>query len=194
MIQQLQLGTDTRSPHSSIDIDALGLQLPSRVLEYWDRSVATVAMSPNPPRSRVRSTRALVGLEVTDRYGDRVGRIEKIMRDPSSGRIAYAIVSPVRPLAYAGLRFPIPWEALRPREEGDGLWLDIEWRDLEAAPAFHSDDWPDMSDRCWSSEVHAYYGLGPYWAPAAFAGGFRVRPRLSRSALVKHRRRSDSTL
>ena len=112
----------------------------------------------------VRSVRTLIGLEVTDPHGDRLGRIEKIMLDAPAGRIAYGIASFFGALEHAGKLFAIPWEALRPCEENGTLRLDIDRSDLEGAPSFHRDEWPDMSNRRWSAEVHAYYGLGPYWA------------------------------
>lgn len=112
----------------------------------------------------IRSARALIGLEVTDPHGDRLGRIEEIILDPPAGRIAYGIASFFGALAYAGKLFAIPWEALRPCGKAGNLTLDIDPADLEGAPSFDRNDWPDMSNRRWSAEVHAYYGLGPYWA------------------------------
>jgi hypothetical protein len=35
--------------------------------------------------------------------------------------------------------------------------LDVEKERLESAPGFDKDNWPDMADESWNSQINAYY-------------------------------------
>ena len=43
------------------------------------------------------------------------------------------------------------------------LPLDVDKKRLGSAPGFDKDNWPDMTDTSWGSEVFTYYGATPYW-------------------------------
>jgi hypothetical protein len=41
--------------------------------------------------------------------------------------------------------------------------LNADKRFLENAPGFDKDNWPDMADAAWRSNLYRYYKVEPYW-------------------------------
>ena len=41
--------------------------------------------------------------------------------------------------------------------------MNIEKERLQNAPDFDTDNWPDMADPSWGSQLHSHYGYKPYW-------------------------------
>ena len=111
----------------------------------------------------VRSADELLAIEVVDSDGERLGRLSEIMLDVPAGRIAYGVLTPYDSADVPGRLHAIPWELLRSCERAGMLRLDADREVLWSAPSFEPDEWPDMSDRRWSAELHAHYGLVPYW-------------------------------
>ena len=95
--------------------------------------------------------------------GDDLGKLDEIMIDIPSGKIAYAVVSFGGVLRMGNKLFAIPWSALRVDEDEKCFILDVQKETLESAPGFDKDNWPDMADNTWGSEVYRYYGETPYW-------------------------------
>jgi len=59
--------------------------------------------------------------------------------------------------------FAIPWDALRVDEDQKCFILDVDRSTLENAPGFDKDNWPDMADVSWGTQIHSYYRRKPYW-------------------------------
>ena len=118
--------------------------------------------TPTPTR-RVLSAGALAGDSVRNRAGDDLGTIEEIMLDLEEGRIAYAVLSFGGFLGIGDKLFAVPWEALELNTAEHGFILDVDKQTLQNAPGFDKDNWPDMADLAWASQVHAHYGQDPYW-------------------------------
>ena len=96
---------------------------------------------------------ALNGDCVRDSAGDDVGRIEGVMLDGRRERIMYAILS----LEGNPKLFAVPWSVLRLNPDEACVFLDIPREHLEAAPGFHRDSWPSITDPVWRDEVDTYY-------------------------------------
>ena len=85
------------------------------------------------------------------------------MIDLRSGRIAYAVLSFGGILGMGDKLFAIPWSALTLDTVDHKFILNAGKQSLEAAPGFDKDNWPDMADHAWGSEVFTYYDATPYW-------------------------------
>lgn len=106
----------------------------------------------------------MIGTEVDNPQGENLGKIEEIVIDPADNRVAYAVLSFGGFLGLGEKYFAIPWNALQHKgEDGETMVLDVDKERLENAPGFNKNDWPDMANRSWGKEIHAYYGLQPYW-------------------------------
>ncbi len=112
---------------------------------------------------RVLSTSTLVGDDVRNPAGDDLGKIEEIMIDTNSGRVAYAVLSFGGFLGMGDKLFAIPWEALRLDQEHEHFVLNVDKETLEEAPGFDKNNWPEFADRTWGAQIHSYYGYDPYW-------------------------------
>jgi len=112
---------------------------------------------------RVLSASTLAGDKVRNQAGEDLGKIDELMIDIPSGRVAYAVMSVGGVLGMGGKLFAIPWNALQVDEDEKCFMLNADKERLKNAPGFDKDNWPDMADTVWGSEVYSYYGTTPYW-------------------------------
>jgi sporulation protein YlmC with PRC-barrel domain len=112
---------------------------------------------------RVMSAGTLAGDRVRNSQGDDLGTIEEIMLDVTTGRVAYAVLSFGGFLGIGDKLFAIPWEALELNEAEHEFLLDVDRQQLESAPGFDKNNWPDMADPSWGAMIHSHYGRTPYW-------------------------------
>jgi surface antigen len=59
--------------------------------------------------------------------------------------------------------FAIPWSALRLDEDRKAFVLDVDKKTLETAPGFDKDNWPDLNETGYRSQVYAFYNVKPDW-------------------------------
>jgi hypothetical protein len=57
----------------------------------------------------------------------------------------------------------VPWSALQLDEDEKCFILNVDKQTLEKAPGFDKNNWPDMADTSWATEVYQYFGARPYW-------------------------------
>jgi sporulation protein YlmC with PRC-barrel domain len=114
-------------------------------------------------RRRVLSAGTLAGDRVRNTAGEDLGKVEEIMIDLSSGRVAYVVLSFGGFLGIGDKLFAMPWDALRVDEGEHQFILDVDKQTLENAPGFDKDNWPDMADPAFGASIHQHYGRTPYW-------------------------------
>jgi len=112
---------------------------------------------------RVLSASTLAGDHVRNPEGEDLGKVEEIMLDVATGRVAYAVLSFGGFLGMGSKLFALPWEALTLDEDNHEFVLNVSKQKLENAPGFDKDNWPDMADTSWGSTIYSYYGKEPYW-------------------------------
>jgi sporulation protein YlmC with PRC-barrel domain len=114
-------------------------------------------------RRRVLSAGTLAGDRVRNAAGEDLGKVEEIMIDLASGRVAYVVLSFGGFLGIGDKLFAVPWQALRIDEGEHEFVLDVDRNTLENAPGFDKDNWPDMADPSFGAAIHQHYGRTPYW-------------------------------
>jgi sporulation protein YlmC with PRC-barrel domain len=109
----------------------------------------------------------LMGTAVENPQGEHLGTIKDVVLDLATGRSAYVILGFGGFLGRHEKYCAIPWTALMPKAGTkaavDRFVLNIDKDELKNAPGFDRNTWPDMDDHQWGAQVHAYYGLPPYW-------------------------------
>src|SRR5438034_10935183 len=115
------------------------------------------------PGPEVMDAKTLIGDSVVNASAEKLGKIEAIMLDVTTGRVAYAVLSFGGFLGIGAKLFAIPWSALTLDAGPKRFVLDVSKERLEAAPGFDKDHWPTMADRTWAAQVHEYYDVQPYW-------------------------------
>ncbi|HEY1336879.1 MAG TPA: PRC-barrel domain-containing protein [Bryobacteraceae bacterium] len=111
---------------------------------------------------RVMSAGTLAGDRVRNSAGEDLGKIEEIMLDVPTGRVAYAVLSFGGFLGMGNKLFAVPWQALTLNERDHEFILNVDKRQLENAPGFDKDNWPDMADPNWGAQIHRFYGTQSY--------------------------------
>jgi sporulation protein YlmC with PRC-barrel domain len=123
---------------------------------------------------RVLSASTLAGDHVRNPAGEDLGKLEEIMLDVPTGRIAYAVLSFGGFLGMGNKLFAVPWDALTLDEDKKEFVLNVDKQKLENAPGFDKDNWPDMANKTWGATIYTYYGKQPYWDSTS---GRTERPR-----------------
>src|SRR5262245_20314178 len=82
----------------------------------------------------------------TDVYGagdEAIGKIDHLLIEKISGRVAYAVMSFGGFLGLAHSHYPIPWSALKYDTNLQGYLTGITEAQLKDAPEFSDDSWSD---------------------------------------------------
>ena len=118
------------------------------------------------PEKRFRtvlSASTLAGDPVRNAAGEDLGKIDEIMIDIPTGKVAYAVLSFGGFLGMGDKLFAVPWSALKVDEDEKCFVLNVDKRKIEKAPGFDKNNWPDMSDPNFGTQVSDYYQVRPYW-------------------------------
>jgi sporulation protein YlmC with PRC-barrel domain len=116
-----------------------------------------------PSEPRVLAADTLTGDKVVNLQNEDLGKIEHLMIDLGTGRIAYAVLSFGGFLGMGDKLFAIPWSALTVDTLEKRFILQVDKELLKLAPGFDKEQWPNMADRAWGTQVFKYYGAKPYW-------------------------------
>ena len=116
---------------------------------------------------RVLSSSSICKDSVRNAAGENLGKIEDLMIDLNTGRIAFAVLSFGGFLKMGNKLFAIPWEALKIDAVKKEFILNANKNQLEQATGFDKDNWPDMADPTFGSTLYHHYGFKPYWEDAA---------------------------
>ncbi|MCO8311783.1 PRC-barrel domain-containing protein [Pseudomonas mandelii] len=104
----------------------------------------------------------LIGNDVYNHNEEDLGDIKEIMLDVRSGRVSYAVLSFGGFLTMGEKLFAVPWNALTLDTVNKRFVLNVEKERLENAPGFDKDNWPNMADETWATEIHSFYGTKPF--------------------------------
>jgi sporulation protein YlmC with PRC-barrel domain len=105
-------------------------------------------------RPKNMPAKSIIGRHVVNDWGIELGRIEDLAVDTERGRIAYVVLS-YRGIGADEKFFAIPWDTLTFHAESQEFILDIPRDDLEGAPGFAKNRWPEAADPNWTTQVYA---------------------------------------
>jgi sporulation protein YlmC with PRC-barrel domain len=105
----------------------------------------------------VLSASTLMNHEVMNLQGEQLGKIEDIMLNPTSGEIAYAVLSVDSILGFGGKLFALPWNKLKLDPENKCFILNANKEQLKNMPGFDKNNWPNMADPTWESKITNFY-------------------------------------
>lgn len=126
-------------------------------------------MQPNMRDPNIKETHNLVasdmvvGTAVYDPNDQRIGSVERLILEKTSGRVSYAVLSFGGFLGIGEDYYPVPWQMLTYDEGVSGFRINLSKEQVENAPRFRADE-----DYDWSSDngrrISDYYGIAPYGA------------------------------
>ena len=103
------------------------------------------------------------GTAVYDAHGKRIGKVERLMIDKLTGRIAYAILSFGGFLGIGEDHYPIPWSMLAYNEKPDGFQVDITEEELKNAPKIEPGENWEQTTRARDQNIYDYWEVSYYW-------------------------------
>ncbi len=102
------------------------------------------------------------GTDVYNLEGDKLGEVEDIMLDKSSGHVAYAVLSFGGFLGMGEKHYPLPWSTLKYDTRKGGYVINMDKEKLQNAPSIDRD-----TDFTWTPDygrgVDRYYGTASMW-------------------------------
>lgn len=109
------------------------------------------------------STSSLTGDSIQNEKDETLGSVHDIMLDCNSGKVAYVVMSSGGFLGMGNRLFAIPMTALKLDKKNECLRMDACKETFDEADGFDKDNWPDMANREWETQIHSRYNATPYW-------------------------------
>src|ERR1039457_5887851 len=117
---------------------------------------------PDKKYRRVLAASTLAGDSVRNAAGEDLGKLDELMIDIPSGRVAYAVLSFGGVLGMGNKLFAVPWSALRVDEDEKFFILDVDKTKLEKAPGFDKSKYgpiPPGDLRCSGTTAPLHIGM-----------------------------------
>lgn len=110
--------------------------------------------------SSLVSSNNVNGTAVYGLKGDKVGTIDHLMIEKSSGVVTYAVMTFGGFLGIGEEEYPIPWKMLRYDTGKDAYVTDLSEEQLKGAPDLEP-DWHENRD--WEKRSFDYFAVPYYW-------------------------------
>lgn len=101
---------------------------------------------PNSPLKFLTAS-SIIGDEILNPSGEKLGKINDIMIELSNGKIEYVVIELGGFLGIGEKYFAIPFALLEVDAKNEVFILDQTKETLEAAPGFDKDHWPETTSR-----------------------------------------------
>jgi hypothetical protein len=96
------------------------------------------------------------GTKVYNPAGDKLGSIDSVMIDKSSGKVRYAVLEFGGFLGMGTERYPLPWETLKYDSERDGYVVPLDKERLTNAPRYDANTRPSYTET-YGRGIYDYY-------------------------------------
>ena len=100
------------------------------------------------------------GTNVYDHEGNKLGSIDTLMIDKSSGQVSYAVLSFGGFLGFGESHYPLPWQQMHYDQRQDGYVVGITEAQLKGAPHYGQQETANWNDTGWRGSIDDYYGAG----------------------------------
>lgn len=107
----------------------------------------------------------LIGKDVRNPQGEKLGEINDLIIDVNNELIHYAILSFGGVMGLGDKLFAYPITVFRPALDRDELVLDVDKERLRSAPGFERKHWPDWASPDYSGSVERHFGSGARIVP-----------------------------
>jgi len=122
----------------------------------------------------------VVGMKVRNVSNEEVGKVENVIIDLPAGRVLYVIFAPDRNMDAGDNLYAFPPNAFTLGGDQKTLVTDINKERLAGAPHFTKNNWPNLSDSTWATQVYQYHGKQAYFStgmqPTSERGTERIYP------------------
>ena len=105
----------------------------------------------------------VIGTDVKDNSGAKIGQIEDVVLDKQSNNIMFAVVGFGGFLGMSEKYHPLPWESLNYDEDEGAYVVNYTRAQLEAAPTGSIDELTRNDGRQFRDRTYEYYKAPRYW-------------------------------
>ncbi|MGB3502475.1 MAG: PRC-barrel domain-containing protein [Mesorhizobium sp.] len=105
----------------------------------------------------------VIGTDVFNKQGERIGIIEDVMLEKSANGIMFAVIGFGGFLGIGEKYHAIPWSVLDYDTSRAGYVVPFEKEQLEAAPAYSINELTGDKGRDARDASYNYYNVPPYW-------------------------------
>jgi sporulation protein YlmC with PRC-barrel domain len=105
----------------------------------------------------------VIGTDVKDTSGAKIGQIEDVVLDKQSNNIMFAVVGFGGFLGMSEKYHPLPWESLNYDEDEGAYIVNYTRAQLEAAPAGSIEELTRNDGRQFRDRTYEYYKAPRYW-------------------------------
>ena len=136
----------------------------ARFLILVQQALAADTPAPVPTTARMSD---LLSLAVYGTANEKLGKVEDIVVNPTSGKINYAVLSFGGILGMGDKFFAVPWNDLRIYHKGATsagtqkevyATVDVSKEALKNAPGFDKNHWPNFADEAFAKDIENFYG------------------------------------
>lgn len=120
-----------------------------------------------PGRADIYRGSRIIGAQVRDRDGRRIGDIHDLILGSGRSEVAYAVISFGGVLGVGKTFHAVPWSSLEPQAGGRYYVFSGERGILRGAPGLDLTHWPDIGQQAWRDRVDSYWET----VPASTSGG-----------------------
>lgn len=139
------------------------------------------AQAPAAQGAPTRDARAskIIGREVRNASGEKLGEINDLIVDMGSGRLQYAVLSFGGVAGLGDKLFAYPVNAFRTSATTDDLVLNVDKDRLRNAPGFDKAHWPGLDNNAYWRDVDRHHGAAGRSADPKTAAGTQHLLRMS---------------
>jgi sporulation protein YlmC with PRC-barrel domain len=99
----------------------------------------------------------VTGVEVKNKAGDNLGKINEVVINKVLGNISYLVLDFGGHFSFGNKFFAVPWKAFTYNEEEDCFILNVDKERLKNAPGFDKDDWPNFTATATLASIDKHY-------------------------------------
>ena len=119
------------------------------------RSSQTTTTTGSTEVRKINKASALIGMDVKNQQGEKLGDIKDVVLDFSSERVGYVVLSADTGALNPDKLLAVPLRAFQPSADGDSLILNADKAKLASAQGFSKESWPSPSNPSWGGQ--------PFW-------------------------------
>jgi sporulation protein YlmC with PRC-barrel domain len=118
------------------------------------------------PTGHTKAIRAkkVIGTDVKDRNGEKLGKVEDIVVDKQSGQVMFAVLGFGAVLGMGEKFHPVPWAALDYVEDADAYVVNMTKDQLKSAPSDTIDQLTKNDGLAFRDQSFDYYHTPRYWS------------------------------
>lgn len=162
------------------------------------RDRVTTQNADRAARSELRLHKAdeLIGSDLYNRSGDKIGSIENFIAERGSGNLVFAVVEIGGVLGIGGNEFALPFERLSWSDTDNRFVTDMTKDEAKAQDEFLPENWTDLHHVTWMDRLTGWYGSEHDDAAteqAIMAATARAQSEDIRGRVIDVRRHDDRT-